>query len=118
MKPINKDEIKTKLGQVKWRTRNAVRKAEEWAKANPEKALAIASGTVAVARYLGKTAIKDIQANREAELLKKRCYDPSKGHYYYLTRELSNKEWLMVDRRRDAGEKLGDILEEMKVLKR
>ena len=117
MKAINKDEIKTKLGQAKWRAKGAVHKARVWAEQNPDKAALIASGTIAAAQYIGKAVIKDYRNNREATQLKLRCYDPSKGHYYYLKRELSNKEWLMIDKRRDAGEKLPDILEDMRVLK-
>lgn len=117
MKAIDKEAIKTKIEQAKWRARSAALKAEKWAKENPEKALAIASGGIAVAQYVGKAAIKDYHVNKEAKLLKTRCYDPSKGHYYYLKRELTNKEWLMIDKRRDAGEKLPDILEDMRVLK-
>lgn len=117
MKAINKETINTKFEQVKWRARGAVAKAEKWAKENPEKAIAIASGGVALIQYVGKQAIKDYNANKEIKLLKTRVYDPSKGHYYYLKRELTNKEWLMIDKRREAGEKLPDILDEMKVLK-
>lgn len=117
MKAINKETIKTKVEQAKLKVRNAIFKAEKWVEQNPEKAAIIASGTVAVAQYVGKAAIKEYQSNKEANQLKLRCYDPSKGHYYYLKRELSNKEWLMIDKRRDAGEKLPDILEDMRVLK-
>lgn len=117
MKVINKEEIKTKIGQAKFRVRGAIFKAKTWVEQNPEKAAIIASGAYAVAQYAGKAVIKDIRNNREATQLKLRCYDPSKGHYYYLKRELSNKEWLMIDKRRDAGEKLPDILEDMRVLK-
>ena len=117
MKAINKEDIRTKLNQAKWRVKGKIHQAKVWAEQNPEKAVAIASTGVAVAQYVGKAAIKDFRANREATQLKMRCYDPSKGHYYYLKRELTNKEWLMIDKRRDAGEKLPDILEEMKVLK-
>lgn len=117
MKAINKEEIKTKIGQAKFRARGAIFKAKTWVEQNPEKAALIASGAVAVAQYVGKEAIKDYRDYKDAKLLKLRCYDPSKGHYYYLKRELSNKEWLMIDKRRDAGEKLPDILEDMRVLK-
>ena len=117
MKAINKEEIKTKLGQAKWRVRCAAYKAKDWAEQNPEKAAVIVSGSVAAIQYIGKAAIKDYRDGKEAKALKLRCYDPSKGHYYYLKRELSNKEWLMIDKRRDAGEKLPDILDDMRVLK-
>lgn len=117
MKAINKQEVRVKLGQAKWRARNVVYKTKLWAEENPEKAALIASGAIAFFQYAGKNAIKDYRNNREAAMLKRRCYDPSKGHYYYLKRDLTNKEWLMIDKRRDAGEKLPDILEEMRVLK-
>ena len=45
------------------------------------------------------------------------CYDRSLGHYWRLRRELSNKEWLEIDQRKKNGERLADILDEMKVLK-
>jgi len=117
MKAINKEEIKTKIGQAKFRARGAIFKAKQWAEQNPEKAALVTSGVIAAAQYVGKAAIKEYRDNKEASQLKLRCYDPSKGHYYYLKRELSNKEWLMIDKRRDAGEKLPDILDDMRVLK-
>lgn len=45
------------------------------------------------------------------------CYDRSLGHYWRLRRELSNKEWLEIDKRKKNGERLSDILAEMRVLK-
>ena len=45
------------------------------------------------------------------------CYDRSVGHYWKLRRELSNKEWLEIDQREKNGERLSDILSEMKVMK-
>ena len=55
---------------------------------------------------------------RKQEVLKDLyCYDRSLGHYWRLRRELSNKEWLEIDQRKKNGERLSDILAEMKVLK-
>ena len=45
------------------------------------------------------------------------CYDRSLGHYWALRRELSNREWLEIDRRKKDGERLSDILKELNVLK-
>lgn len=53
----------------------------------------------------------------EEELKDLYCYDRSLGHYWRLRRELSNKEWLEIDQRKKNGERLADILDEMKVLK-
>jgi hypothetical protein len=44
-------------------------------------------------------------------------YDNKLGHYWELRRKLTNDEWLMVQTRQKAGERIGDILDEMRVLK-
>lgn len=46
-----------------------------------------------------------------------RCYDASLGHYWELKRKLSNEEWVSIDRRKKNGERLSDILAELRVLK-
>lgn len=46
-----------------------------------------------------------------------RLYDTSLGHYWELKRKLNNSDWVTINRRRNLGESLGDILEEMRVLK-
>lgn len=39
-------------------------------------------------------------------------------HIYAMAKELTNKQWLEVNKRKKAGEKTGDILKSMKVLKK
>ena len=65
------------------------------------------------------TEVVDKRSNlkKEEELKDLYCYDRSLGHYWRLRRELSNKEWLEIDQRKKNGERLADILDEMKVLK-
>lgn len=55
--------------------------------------------------------------NKEEAVKNLYCYDRSLGHYWCLRRELSNKEWLEIDQRKKNGERLSDILAELKVLK-
>lgn len=117
MKAIDKEQIKHKAEQFKWKAKSGAKKVETWCKEHPQEALAIGAAGLAAAKYVSKAVIRDIRINREETLKKLRCYDPSKGHYFYLKRELTNREWLMIDRRRDAGESLPEILEEMRVLK-
>lgn len=45
------------------------------------------------------------------------CYDPSLGHYWELKKKLKNSDWIQIQKRKDSGEKLGDILKSMNVLK-
>ena len=60
---------------------------------------------------------KRINLRKQEELKDLYCYDRSLGHYWRLRRELSNKEWLEIDQRKKNGERLSDILAEMKVSK-
>ena len=117
METINKEKITTKLEQAKIRAKRQIHRAKVWAEQNPELALAGVGLGVAGIQYFGKMAIKDIRTNREIKLQKCSVYDHSAGHRWTLRRELTTEEWLMVGRRREAGEKLADILEEMRVLK-
>lgn len=55
---------------------------------------------------------------RESKRLKE-CYvyDRSLGHYLELKRKLTSQEWKIIDERKMKGEKLIDILNDLKVLK-
>lgn len=64
-----------------------------------------------------KVAGKHNNLKKEEKLKDLYCYDRSMGHYWRLRRKLSNKEWLAVERKRKNGERIGDILKDMKVLK-
>ena len=60
---------------------------------------------------------KDRKLQAEQDLKELYCYDRKLGHYWKLRRELSNAEWLSVDSRVKAGERIGDVFESMMVLK-
>ena len=70
-------------------------------------------GLVTITKVIGKR----INLRKQEELHDLYCYDRSLGHYWRLRRELSNKEWLEIDNRKKNGERLSDILSELKVLK-
>lgn len=46
-----------------------------------------------------------------------RIYDRSEGHYWELRREPTNAEWYVIKERRVKGEKLVDILEDLRLLR-
>lgn len=73
----------------------------------------VIGATTTIYRIVGKRR----NLRKEEELKDLYCYDRSLGHYWRLKRELTNKEWLEVDRRKRNGERLSDILAQMKVLK-
>ena len=74
----------------------------------------------AVGYAIGK-GIKAVSQHHNLKLEEKtkdcRCYDTSLGHYWELKRKLTNEEWVKIDRRKKNGERLADILDELKVLK-
>lgn len=70
-------------------------------------------GVTTVYKVVGKTR----NLHKQEQLKDLYCYDRSLGHYWKLRRELTNKEWLEIDRRKKSGERLSDILEDMRVLK-
>ena len=64
-----------------------------------------------------KVVGKRINLHKQESVKNLYCYDRSLGHYWRLKRELSNQEWLEIDRRKKTGERLADILASMNVLK-
>lgn len=74
--------------------------------------LAVA-GITAVTKLGGKL----IGTYNERVLQDKSIYDHSFGTYWKLRRALTNNDRLLIERRRAAGEKLGDILKDMRLLK-
>lgn len=66
---------------------------------------------------LVKTVAKRSTVNEERHLKENYIYDRSMGHYYELRRKLKSSEWLQIEQRKREGESLGEILQDMRVLK-
>lgn len=101
-----KEAIKSKIQQGK-----------EWAVRNKETIVTYAPivipGVITVTKVVGRR----INLRKQESIKNLYCYDRSLGHYWSLRRELSNQEWLEVDRRKRNGERLSDILADLRVLK-
>lgn len=81
---------------------------------------AVVTGTIALiglAKTATKAAGKAYGMHMERRNKDLRCYDASLGHYYELSRKLSNRDWLEIDRRKSRGDRLGDILEDLRALR-
>ena len=99
----------------KWESRK--RNALLWWEENKQVCLVVVpiAGTI-----LGKAigmAKKGMNQHHELKVKDLRCYDTSLGHYWELRRKLDNRDWTEINRRRDNGESLGRILEDMNVLR-
>lgn len=78
--------------------------------------IAITAATTGIP-FIVKKGIKGVQLKKQENLKNLYCYDRSLGHYWKLRRELTNDEWVYIDKRKANGERLADILDELKVLK-
>ena len=67
--------------------------------------------------WLIRTVNRHVTMNKEKDLKELYCYDRSLGHYWRLKRNLTNSEWVSIDKRKQNGERLADILDELRVLK-
>ena len=94
-----------------------IQNGKDWIIRNKEAVLVLTpiviNGLTTITKVVGKRS----NLKKEEELKDLYCYDRSLGHYWRLRREHSNKEWLEIDQRKKNGERLSDILDEMKVLK-
>ncbi|EET59486.1 hypothetical protein BRYFOR_08577 [Marvinbryantia formatexigens DSM 14469] len=118
-KKLNLEDYRKELGkrQLKEKIYSAVESGKNWAVQNKEEAITLAAGVCGCATAIIKTVGKRVNSQKEKELKDLYCYDRSLGHYWRLRRELTNREWVEIDQRKQNGERLADILASMKVLK-
>ena len=90
---------------------------KEWLIRNKEAVVTIVPIAVGGAATVVKVVGKHVNLRKEEDLKDLYCYDRSLGHYWKLKRNLSNQEWLEIDRRKKNGERLSDILFDLRVLK-
>lgn len=111
------DPNETKLEYMKRRAGAKFQECKDWVRRNKEAVIVLTpiliGGVTTIVKVVGKRA----NLNKEEAVKNLYCYDRSLGHYWALRRELSNKEWLEIDARKKAGERLSDILDELRVLK-
>jgi len=105
-----KENLKEKLN-------SKIQNGVDWVCDNMELVVTVAPIVVGGIATVTKFAGKRINLHKEESLKNLYCYDRSLGHYWRLRRELSNREWLEIDNRKKNGERLADILAELKVLK-
>ena len=116
---LEKARKKARVRELKEKAKQKVEDGLIWVNNNKE-ALAVATPIIMVAgKLLGKSvkaANKKVDMKQQKDLKELYCYDRSLGHYWKLRRKLTNTEWVEIERRRKNGEKLADILSDMRVL--
>lgn len=97
--------------------------ATNWFNNNREFALIVIPAVVTVSTILlkggislVKSAYRTKQANKIQQQKARTMYDHSLHRYWTLNRDLTNGEMLEIARRRKDGEKLAEILRDLKVI--
>ena len=111
------DPNETKLEYMKRKADAKFQECKNWFHRNKETVVILTPVLVGGLTTIAKVMSKHSNLKREEMVKNLYCYDRSLGHYWALRRELSNKEWLEIDARKRAGERLSDILAELNVLK-
>lgn len=113
--------IDLKRAQMKKKCKENFQKVIRWCIDNKEIVILLAPAGFSllsvVIKTISKVTVTSMRAHAEKTTKDLYCYDRSLGHYWKLKRELKSSEWVQVNRRKANGEKLGDILDSMKVLK-
>lgn len=110
-------EREQKKREFKEKVNVKFQKGKEWIVRNKEAVVTLTPVVIGGIMTVVKVVGKRINLRKQENLKDLYCYDRSLGHYWALRRELTNQEWLEVDRRKKDGERLADILSDMKVLK-
>lgn len=111
------DPNETKLQYLKRRASAKFDACREWVSRNKEAVMVLTPVVIGGLTTIVKVVGKRSNLRKEEAVKNLYCYDRSLGHYWALRRELSNREWLEIDQRKKNGERLSDILAELKVLK-
>ena len=91
--------------------------AENWYYNHRQEIIVIAPVALTALTTVIKVAGKKHNLSKEKHLKENYCYDRSLGHYWALRRTPTNAEWIEIDRRKRNGERLADILSELRLLK-
>lgn len=89
----------------------------DWCSENPEILITVIPVCAACITTIVRVGGKHINLNKAKKIKENYCYDPSLGHYWALKRPLKNSDWTKIEARRKKGERLGTILNDLKVLK-
>ena len=119
MKVLKMEDFKSEIKrrEFKEKIHAKIQNGKEWIMRNKQTVITLTPIIIAGVTTVTKVVLKHSNLRKQEDLKDLYCYDRSLGHYWKLRRELTNKEWLEVDRRKKDGERLSDILESMKVLK-
>lgn len=102
-----KAKVKAKWEDVKW-----------WCAGNKELVVAVLVVLIPALAKTANGAARAYAEHKEDERRQKDIFDPRTGDHWFTKRPLTSKEKLELERRYDNGERKGQILDDMGLLKR
>ena len=119
---MKKDYVKVykrreKIQDLKYSVKSKIDSGMDWVINNKDILVVLVPVIVSGVTTVTKVVVKRVNLRKQENIKNLYCYDRSLGHYWKLRRELTNKEWVEIDKRKRNGERLADILDEFKVLK-
>lgn len=114
---LRKQQFRDKYYNFKWKVKRTFENAINWIYRNKEIVILVGPTLIGGSTWLIKHFAKSRNLKKQENIKNLYCYDRSLGHYWKLRRELTNDEWTYIDKRKASGERLADILNELKVLK-
>lgn len=112
-----KKTLKEQLGEVKESAKEKVTKVTIWLGRHKQEILVFGPIVLTSTIELLKILSKRHNLNEEKHLKDNYIYDREMGHYYETSRKLKGTEWLFVEQKKNEGESIGIILQDMDVLK-
>ena len=106
-----------KIHDIKEKVNDKIRNGVQWVISNKDLVIILAPVVISGVTTVVKVVGKQINLRKQETIKNLYCYDRSAGHYWKLRRELSTDEWIQIDRRKQNGERLSDILDDLRVLK-
>lgn len=113
---INEFKREAKIRKIKAKVEEIKNKAVDFVTDHPTESLALATTLIGSAVGLARRADRKKDLREQQRLKEEYIYDRSLGSYWKTRRKLTNAEKLEIDRRRRAGESLGEILRSMRLL--
>lgn len=105
---------KMKVLYARDKVASATKRAVKWGSENPELAITIIGSLAALTNKVWKVGTAMAETRHQNSTI----YDHSLGMYWELKHPLTANERIIIERRRKNGEKYGQILSDMRLLKR
>jgi hypothetical protein len=111
-KPTFKERVSMALDTAKEKTAEV----GQWCLEHPQEAIGIATLVATGVYNVVKIGSRHYSIYQTQQLKDRYIYDRSNGHYFKMTKVPTTNQWIEIESRRKAGESLGIVLQDMRLL--